>query len=137
MSCRYNIYIYTHYWRILLSSQRKLTWVGLESTTTEFRSDATTDGAIKPLVQFKLRANFVQLLQFQCLFSVRFHFGYCLRQSPCFFWLKYFGGNYMSVVKRTDTYGIYNWRILWSSYRKLAWIGFEPMMSEFCDWGIR
>ena len=24
-------------------------------------------------------------------------------------------------------YGIHHWRIIWSSYRKLAWVGFEPM----------
>ena len=29
-----------------------------------------------------LRVNFVQALQFHRLFSVKFHFGYCLRQSP-------------------------------------------------------
>ena len=39
---------------------------------------------LRPLnsVQLALRANFVQLLQFHRLFSVRFHFGHCLRQSP-------------------------------------------------------
>ena len=40
---------------------------------------------IKIFVGIALRANFVQLLQFHCLFSVRFHFGYCLRQSPHLF----------------------------------------------------
>ena len=48
--------------------------VGFEPMTTEFRS-----------VQLALRANFVQLLQFHHLFSVQFHFGYCLRQSPRLF----------------------------------------------------
>ena len=48
----------------------------------------------------------------------------------------------MSVAEWTDTYGIHHWRILWSSYRKLAWVGFEPMISEFrsdalTDWAIR
>ena len=32
--------------------------------------------------QFALGANFVQLLQFHCLFSVIFHFCYCLHQLP-------------------------------------------------------
>ena len=32
--------------------------------------------------QLALRANFAQLLQFHRLFSVQFHFGYCLQQSP-------------------------------------------------------
>ena len=62
------IYIYgIHHWRILRSSYRKLAWVGFEPTTTEFRSDALTDWAIKPWVQLALRANFVQLLQFHLL----------------------------------------------------------------------
>ena len=39
-------------------------------------------------------------------------------------------------------YGIHHWKILWSSYRKLAWVGYEPTATEFCsaaltDWGIR
>ena len=38
--------------------------MGFEPTTTEFRSDALTDWAIRPWVQLALRDNFVQLLQF-------------------------------------------------------------------------
>ena len=45
------IYIYTH---ILWSSNRKLAWVGFEPTTTEFRSDALTDWAIRPWPQVAL-----------------------------------------------------------------------------------
>ena len=60
-------------------------YIYIEPTTTEFRSDAPTDWAIRSWVQLALRANFVQLLQFHPLFSVIFHFGYCLRQSPRFF----------------------------------------------------
>ena len=37
----------------------------------------------------------------------------------------------MSVAEWTDTYDIHHWRILWSSYRKLAWVGFEPTTTEF------
>ena len=62
-----------HHWRILRSSYRKLAWVGFEPTTTEFRSDALTDWAIRPWVQLALRANFVQLLQFH-LFVQCSHF---------------------------------------------------------------
>ena len=36
----------------------------------------------------------------------------------------------MSVAEWADTYGIHHWRILWSSYRKLAWVGFEPTTTE-------
>ena len=56
-----------------------------EPTTTEFHSDALTDWAIKLWVELAFRANFVQLVQFHRLFSVTFHFSYCLRQSPRLF----------------------------------------------------
>ena len=46
---------------------RKLTWVGLEPTTTEFHSDPLTDWSIKPQVHFALRDNFVQQFQFHLL----------------------------------------------------------------------
>ena len=68
------IYIYgIHYWRILRSSYIKLAWVGFETTTTELRSDALTDWAIRPWVQLALRTNFVELLQFH-LFVQCSHF---------------------------------------------------------------
>ena len=53
-----------HHWRIDWSSYRKWAWV-----TTEFRSDALTDWAIKPWVQLALRAKFEQLLQFHLTVS--------------------------------------------------------------------
>ena len=61
-------------------SYRKLAWVGFESTTTKFSSDALTNWTIGPLVQLALRTSFVKPLQFNRLFSVIFHFGYCLHQ---------------------------------------------------------
>ena len=116
--------------------------MGFEPTTTEFRSDALTDSAIRHWVQLTLTANFVQLLQFHRLFSVTFHFGYCLHHSPRLFELKVSWGNHMSVAEWADIYDIHHWRIIWSSYRKLAWFGFEPTAFEFrsdalTDWGIR
>ena len=65
-----------HHWRIISSSYRKFSWVGFDLMTTEFRSDALTNWALKPWVQLTLRANFLQLLQFHRLVSVRFHFGF-------------------------------------------------------------
>ena len=44
-----------------------------------------TDWAIRPWVQLALTANFVQILQLHHLFSVTFHFSYCLRHSPRLF----------------------------------------------------
>ena len=48
----------------------------------------------------------------------------------------------MSVAEWADTYGIHHWWILWSSYRKLAWVEFELTTTKFrsdalTDWAIR
>ena len=48
----------------------------------------------------------------------------------------------MSVAEWIDTYDIRQWRIIWSSYRKLVRKGFEPTTTEFLsdtltDWAIR
>ena len=99
------IYIYIYIWYIwysplrnLWNSYRKLAWVGFEPMTTGFCSDALTaltDWAIRPWVHLAIRSNFVQLLQFHRLFSVRSHFGYCLRQLPGLFESKASWGNHM------------------------------------------
>ena len=72
-------------WMILRSSYINFAWVTFEPTTTKFQSDAPANWAIIPWVQIALRTNFVHLFQFNLLFSVIFHFGYCLRQSPLLF----------------------------------------------------
>ena len=41
-------------WTILRSSYGKLAWVEFEPTTTEFRSYALTDWAVRPWVQLAL-----------------------------------------------------------------------------------
>ena len=84
--CEYDIYIYIyiyvcmyiyiydlpltpihlHHWRMLWSNYRKLGWVGFDPTTTEFRSDALTDWAIRLWVQ----------LEFHGFFSVIFRYAY-------------------------------------------------------------
>ena len=79
--CLYVCVSVIHHWRIRWSSFIKMNWVGFESKTTEFRPDAITQWAIRPWVQLALRANLLQLFQFHRLFTVRFHFGYCLRKS--------------------------------------------------------
>ena len=115
--------------------------MGFEPKTTEFRSDTLTDLVFRPRVQLTLRAKFKQLLQFHRLFSVKFPFGYSLHQSTLLFWWKISWVNHMSVVEWTDTYGIHHWTILWSSFRKLAWVGFEPTTTELrsdslIEWAI-
>ena len=78
---------------------------------------------------------------FISLFSVNIWFGHFFQQSPfCFKW------NLEQVITLVgewiDTYGIYQWRILRSTYRKLVWVGFEPTTIELCSdtvtkWAIR
>ena len=42
------------------------------------------------------------------------------------------------VCEYVDIWGIHHWRILWSSYRKLAWRGFEPTITAaLTDWAVR
>ena len=50
--------------------------------------------------------------------------------------------SHMSVAEWADTDGIQHWPILWSSYRKLAWVECEPETTEppsdpLTDWAIR
>ena len=49
------------HWTIPRSSYRKLTWVGFEPTTTEFRSDTLTNWPVEPWVWLAFRVNFAQL----------------------------------------------------------------------------
>ena len=129
---KYIIYYGSDHWVILRSSYRKLAWVGFEPTTTEFCWDALTDWAVRPWVQLTLKATFSQLLQFHCLLKVGFHFGYCLCPITTVFFKFYFNrGIQMSVAEWIDRYGIHHWTILRSSYRKLAWLGFEFTTTEF------
>ena len=97
---------------------------------------------MRPWVQLVRRTNFVRLLQFHRLFSVPFASGYCLRQSLRLFYSKFCWCNRMSVAEWVHTYCIHHWRFIWSSYRKLAWVGFEPTTTVFrsealTDWAIR
>ena len=70
-----------------------------------------------------------------------FHFGHFLRRSPHFLWAKSRKGNH--VIRGMNRYV---WSLplkyLWSIYRKLAWVGFEPTTTEFhsdalTNWAIR
>ena len=72
-----NLCFGAHHWKLLRSNFKKLAWEGFEPTTTEFCSSALTNWAIRPWVQLILRASFVQLLQFNHLFSVQISFRYC------------------------------------------------------------
>ena len=115
-----------HHWRIFRSSYRKLAWLGFESTTTEFHSDALTEWAIRPWVQLALGANFVHLLQLhlfvQCSRFILVFAFICrhisFKQSLALV--------ITFVAEWIDAYGIHHWRIFRSRYRKLAWVGFEP-----------
>ena len=70
-----------------------------------------------------------------------FHFSLCLCQSPHLLQVKSRRGNPV-VAEWIDTHGIQHWRIFRSSYRKLAWVGFETTTTEFrldalTEWAIR
>ena len=120
-----------HHWRIFRSNYRKWAWARFKPTTTEFRSDALTDWAIRPWVQVALRANLVQVLQFH-LFIQFSHFisaiGFvsghiCFKRNLVYL--------VMLVAQWIDIYGIHHWRTLRSSYRKLARVRFAPKSTEF------
>ena len=72
-----------HHWKVIWSSNSELARVGVELTTTEFRSDTPTDLATISWVQLALRANFVQLFQYHCLFisAIAFVSGYVYLNS--------------------------------------------------------
>ena len=127
---------------IFRSSYRKLAWMGFESTTTEFHSDALTDWAIRPWVQLALRANFLQPLQFHLfvLCSRFVSFFAFVNRHICF--KQGIAQLFTLVAEWIDTHCIHDWRIFRSSYRKLVRVGFKPTSTEFCpyaltDWSIR
>ena len=97
--------------------------------TTEFQSDKLTDWAIMPRFQLAFTANFVHLLQFNRLFNLIFHFA-CFSVSKSDL-IKVFVVNYMSVAEWAATYGIHQWQILQSTYRKFGWVEFESMTTDF------
>ena len=120
----YNIYIIYIYIYIYIcvcvvftsegfwSSYRKLVWVGIEPTTTEFRSEALTDWAIRPWVQVALRVNFAQLLQFHLFFQCSHLISAIafVRRHICF---KQDLAQVITLVEEwIDTYGIHHWRIV-------------------------
>ena len=112
-----------NHWMILRSSYRKLAWLGFELPTSEFYSDVLTKWASKQWLQ----------LEFHLLLSVIFHFSDYLRQSLLLFLIE---------VESTYAYRLHLRTILRSSYRRLAWVRFEPTTTEFrsdalTNWAIR
>ena len=75
--CILYIYIYIYIYII------QLAWVGFEPTTTEFRSDAQSDWAIRSSVQLALRANFGLYIWYKVYHS----FDSQLPNNPKLFWL--------------------------------------------------
>ena len=120
-----------HHWRIFRSSYKMLAWLRFEHTTTEFRLDALNDWAIRPWVQFALRAYFVQLLQFH-LFVQCSHLVLVVAFVSRYICFKRNLAQVITLIAEwINTYGIHHWRSFRSSYRKLAWVGFEPATTEF------
>ena len=92
-------------------SYRKLAWVGFQPTTTEFRSDALTDWAIRSIVKLRIRANFAQLLQFhpfvQCS---HFILGIALDSRHIFF-KRNLAQLITLIAEWIDTDDIHHWKI--------------------------
>ena len=133
-----NIYIY----RILRSCYRRLAWVGFEPMTIEFRSDSLLTELSGHEFNSHSEPTLFSYSSFTFSSVFRFHFSYCFRQSPHIAQSKCDRGNHVSVAEYIDAYVIHHWRVFRSSYRKLAWVGFEPTISEFHSdalnvWAIR
>ena len=119
------------HWIIFRCSYKKLALFGFEPTTTEFRSDALTDWAIKPFVQLVLWANFVQLFQIH-LFVQWLGFISVFAFASHHICLKCSLAQVITLVEEwTSTYGVHHWKIFKRTYRNLAWLGFEPMTIDF------
>ena len=119
------------HWIIFRCSYKKLDLFGFEPKTTEFRSDALTDWAIKPFVQLVLWANFVQLFQIH-LFVQWLGFISVFAFASHHICLKCSLAQVITLVEEwTSTYGVHHWKIFKRTYRNLAWLGFEPMTIDF------
>ena len=99
-----------------------------EPTITKFCSDALTDWAIRQWLQVALRTNFVHLLHFHLFVK-------CSRFVSVFAFVSRhicFKGSLAQVI--TLLLEWYKWysplRIFTRSYRKLAWVRFEPTTTE-------
>ena len=125
------------------SSHRKLTWVGFETKTTELCSDALTERAIRQAVQLALRANSVQLIQFDLFVSCSRFISTIvfIRRHVCFK-VKSRTWNHIRAAEWTDMYGIHHWMILRGRHKKCNWVGFKPTITEFrsdaqVDWAVK
>ena len=85
---------------------------------------------------------YIQLLQFN-LFAQCLHFILAIAIVSRHIWFKWNLAQVITLVAEwIDTYGIHHWKIFGSSYRKLAWVGFELTTTESHsdatnDWAIR
>ena len=105
-------------------------------------SDALTNWAIRSRVQLALRAIFLQLLQFHIIVQCSHFISAIAFFSHRICFKRNLAQVITLVTEWINTYGIHHWRIFRSSYKKLAWMGFEPMSTEFrsdalTDWAIR
>ena len=97
-------------------------------------------------IQLAFRANLVQLLQFhlyvQCSrFILAFAFVHrrvCFKRTLA----QVIVAESFVATESFSAYGIQHWQIFRSSYRKIIWLGFEPITTKFhsdaiTDWDIR
>ena len=131
-----------HHWEPFTSSFWNSAWLRFEPTTTEFSSDALIDWFIRPLSSTHLQSQLCPALQFHLFVHCsRFIFSFAFISCHiCFKWG--FAQVIILLVEGTDTYGISQWIIFRSSYRKLIWVWFEATTTEFhsdapTNWAVR
>ena len=109
MECQIYIYIYIY---LRFRCSNALSYQAMNSTVSQSQLCTATP------ISF-----FVQCSRFILVFAlVSFHI--------CF--LASLAQVITLVVESIDTYGIHHRKIFRSSYKKLAWAGFEPKTTEFC-----
>ena len=118
-------------WRSFRNSYRNYAWVGLEPTTTEFRSDAVTDWVIRLGVALAPKANFVQLLQLH-LFVQSSRFILIFSFVCCHICFKQTLAKVIPwVAEWIDTRGIHHWKISSISYREFSPVEVNPRTTQF------
>ena len=98
--------------------------MGFEPAATEFRLEAPTDRAIRHWVQLGLRANFVQLLQFQFFVQCSHVISVIVSVSRQICSKPNVAQVITLVAEWIDIYGIHHWR------------NFEVAIENWAVWGL-
>ena len=107
-----------------------------------FTTEGFLEVAIESWPEWNWTATFAQLLHFHLIVQCSCFISAISIISRHICFKQNLAQVIMLGVEWIDTYGINNWRIFRSSYRKLIWVGFKPTTTEFqsdalTDWAIR